>query len=86
MDFTGQPTKPASSHKLKVKWEIKMFIKIEDFEEEKIWSGTILRIFLKNQTEFYYSDRVFDPTLNTFKRGWNKKGMNLNFNQWPKRL
>lgn len=33
-----------------------MFIKIEGFEEEKIWSGTILRIFLKNQTEFYYSD------------------------------
>lgn len=40
-----------------------MFIKIEDFEEEKIWSGTILRIFLKNQTEFYYSDRVFDIIL-----------------------
>ncbi|WP_410472377.1 hypothetical protein ACGTJS_12980 [Faucicola mancuniensis] len=37
-----------------------MFIKIEDFEEERIWSGTILRIFLKNQNEFYYSDRVFD--------------------------
>ena len=37
-----------------------MFIKIEDFEEEKIWSGTILRICLSEKSEFYYTDKVFD--------------------------
>ena len=37
-----------------------MFVKIEDFEEEKIWSGTIIRIHLEHQSEFYYTDKVFD--------------------------
>lgn len=40
-----------------------MFVKIDDFEEEKIWSGTIIRILLQSQSEFYYSDKVFDIML-----------------------
>mgnify|MGYP003392239857 CR=1 FL=1 len=37
-----------------------MFTNLLDFDEEKIWSGTILRICLSEKSEFYYTDKVFD--------------------------
>ena len=40
-----------------------MFTSIFEFEEDRIWSGTIIRVSLKDKTEFYYTDKVFDIIL-----------------------
>ncbi|WP_353172187.1 Imm45 family immunity protein [Acinetobacter rudis] len=33
---------------------------LEENEEELVWSGAVLRIFIKCKTEFYYTDQVVD--------------------------
>ncbi|MDQ8953297.1 Imm45 family immunity protein [Acinetobacter rudis] len=33
---------------------------LEECERDLVWSGTVLRVFIKHKTEFYYTDQIVD--------------------------
>lgn len=37
-----------------------MFYLLEEYEDESLWSGDLLRVFIRDKNEIYYIDQVID--------------------------